>query len=765
MLRFSILPCAIPCLFILLIISSVALASPDFKISLNYLFRKPEIRLNVTCLAETAPSLVWAQLRDESGRQTFIETRIDLTDGLKSASLEWSPKGLAPGRYMALIWDSGKREILKAAYTTIPVTPKWVGNKIGAYTDNWVPKPWTPLKLDSTSPLAISCWGRKYSMNPSGFSSVESQGEEILASPMVWKASVAGKMVDWKSESVTVLSQAKGVVTFTSSQTADGLRLSCNGRIEFDGFVKLEFQLKSTGAPVSIENLTVDIPYRKSSATLMHYFPKVPVWYGGIGIQGINAGTVPIKDWSSVFIPHVWIGDEDRGMQWLCESDQWWNPSNDDRAIELLPQANATTLRLNLIGKTTLVDKPRDYVFGFEASPIKPLPTDRYNWHYTHVGGCSDILKNADRMKELGVRAVDTLTWTEMWASPRPSTQENVDMLQKTAAIAHSNNMKMMIYYAFLLSDASPEFASFNEECRIIDKNAYMCPGFMNDKSYAVCQNSVWADSMIAGMNDTLNEFNLDGVYSDSMTCIGECSNQLHGCGYTGEDGTVHSTIEIYSVREFMKRIYHLFELREQKTGKPMMFIGHTSANILLPTLGFCSAYLDTEHLTGQNRPFRIPLDVFRAEFMGSNFGVPAQTLSYYHLNNGRGLTHQEMLAISLLHDVETPWSYETMAPIWKIWDTFGMNDTKFLPYWKQWGWQAPEGVKVSAYTRINSNEMLVVAANMNEQEINGGLGLNKPIQSAVDAFTGKMVPVKDGKLTDTFPVWQVKFYSVKLAQ
>jgi len=764
MLRFSILPCAIPCLFMIFIISSVCLASPDFELKLSYLFRKPEIRLNATCLAEKAPNFVWAQLRDESGRQTFRETKIELADGVKSASIAWSPKGLAPARYMALIWDSGKREILKATYITVPVTPNWVDNKIGAYTDSWVPKPWTPLKL-TASPLQVSCWGRKYSFGPSGITSVQSQGEEILASPMVWKASVAGRTIDWKPESTTVLSKADGVITFTSSQIADGLKLTCKGRVEFDGLVKLDFQLKSTGAPVSIDSLILDIPYRKESATLWHYFPKVPVWYGGTTIDGINAGSVPKKDWSSVFIPHVWIGDEDRGMQWLCESDQYWKPADDAKAIELLPQSSATTLRLNLIGKTTLVDKPRNYTFGFEASPIKPLPADRHAWHYTHVGGCPDIVRDANRMEELGVKAVDTLTWTEMWAHPRPATQENVDLLHKASTLAHEKKMRMMIYYAFLLSDASPEFAAFNEECRIIDKNAYVCPGFMNDKSYAVCQNSVWADAMLAGMEQTINEFNLDGVYSDSMTCIGECSNQLHGCGYVGEDGKVHSTVEIFAVREFMKRVYRLFELREKKTGKQMMFIGHTSANILLPTLGFCTAYLDTEHLTVQNRPFRIPLNVFRAEFMGSNFGVPAQSLSYYNLNGGKGLNQQEMMAISLLHDTETPWNLEAMAPVWKIWDAFGMEDTKFLPYWKEWGWNAPDGVKVSAYSKPNSNEILVVAANLTEQEITGNLGLNRPIQSAVDAFTGKSVTVKDGKLVDTFPVWQVKIYRMKTVQ
>jgi len=209
------------------------------------------------------------------------------------------------------------------------------------------------------------------------------------------------------------------------------------------------------------------------------------------------------------------------------------------------------------------------------------------------------------------------------------------------------------------------------------------------------------------------------------------------------------------------------------KTGREMMFVGHTSANIMLPALGFCSAYLDTEHLTPLPRPCRIPLDAFRAEFMGRNFGIPSQTMSYYSFNGGKGLTDQEMIAISLLHDTETPWAIKDanntwvfpMSPIWKVWDSFGMQSTQFLPYWEAWGWRAPDGVKVSAYSKPSEDEMLVVAANMSEQEVRGDLSLNKAIESATDAFTGNPATLHNGVIADTFPVWQAKMYRVRLAQ
>ncbi|MHB9036629.1 MAG: glycoside hydrolase domain-containing protein [Armatimonadota bacterium] len=650
-------------------------------------------------------------------------------------------------------------------------TNDWVGNQIGVTDDNWVPQPWTALQLGSSNPVRVSCWGRDYTFNASGLASVQSQGAELLTSSMVWDVHVWKSVsdpnhhVNWTPESTSITRQASGAVEFTSSQLGDesGLRLICNGRIEFDGFVKLAFRLESPNT-VTVKRVAVDVPFNSAHATLMHYFPKVPVWYGGVGIDGINAGSVPAAGWSSVFLPHVWLGDEDRGLQWLCESDAGWKPADPATAIQVLPNGGTTTLRLNLIGTSTTLtsSSPRQYTFAFEASPVKPMPADRYTWHYTHVGGCSDVLSKADLLHDYGVNGVSTHTWTEWLGYPMTSIPRNIPVLQWATTAAHDRNMDMMVLQTFLMSDATPEYPAFNEECRIVDDYAYWCPGYVNDTVYAVCQNSVWSDFMIKGIDTTLRDFNLDGVYSDSMTCIGDCVNRLHGCGYVGDDGQVYPTVEIFAMRDFTKRLYRILEQQGTARGKRLKFVGHTSANIMLPALGFCDRYLDTEHLVNMTRPFRIPLDVFRAEYMGRNFGIPAQTLSYYS-STGKGLTVQEMLAISLLHDTELPWNYDFMSPIWKAWDSFGMSNVQFLPYWKAWGWQAPSGVQVSAYSKPSGSEMLVVAANLSEVQTQGTLGFNRPVISAKDIFTSNAVVVQNGMIAETFPVWQTRMYHVQL--
>jgi len=350
--------------------------------------------------------------------------------------------------------------------------------------------------------------------------------------------------------------------------------------------------------------------------------------------------------------------------------------------------------------------------------------------------------------------------WTEWLGYPRPAYEFNAKNLRSLVKACHQRNIKILPYHAPLLSNKAPEYATVFPECRIVYKNAFQCGGYDKDTVYTVCPRSIWADFEVDGIAKLLRDFDLDGIYSDSLTCCGDCANPLHGCGHIGEDGKVHSTVPIFAVRHFMKRIRRVMEQVGEDKGKKMMLVGHTSANVTLPTLGFCDAYLDMEHLTGKPRPFRLPLDVFRAEFMGHNFGIPAQSLSYGW--NGKGLTVQECLAISLLHDVEEPWAHDVMPTVWKAWDDFGVKKAEFLPYWKAWGWQAPEGVKVSAYLKPDG-QMLVVAANLNEKEIRGTLRLKAPVKTAIEAFSGSAVTVEDGAITDTFPVWKAKMYRLQL--
>jgi len=906
---------------------------------------------------------------------------------------QWDFGDLAPGTYSLTAAQQGRADCTTTVPWERPEEPAWLGSTAGKFDDDTVLKPWLPLRVASRSPLSIGCWGRLMSFaGASGglLSSAIAADQELLAAPMEWVAVVDGRPVRWVDRRVRVTRQARGAIEFASTLAGDGLRIEGHGRMEFDGFIRLDFRVSSPDRPRTLDRLELRVPFRKGVARLLHHFPKPSVWVK-VDMSRFNARAVPPEGWRSPFLYHVWVGDEERGLQWLTESDQYWRPAEADRAIELIPSAEQTTLTLNLIGKPTRVDADGalPYSFAFQASPVKSTPRDYREWRYSQVGGygmerapyrrvavdqrisypaqglfdpakgtvevtviphfdstakgelnrnlfklawpndtapepaagvwfywnqddhgmrvvvrqsgqyrviygapcawkpgeahtvaftwaqggagviyvdgerlaevpagsCLDAATDLSRAvvslgdgdsdftvrqlrisseplpaEQLGVggaalrplastllldrfdaiekadgQRVTTPTrsasgaggvlgagvteadggldlsggrqkgtlldslrdqglrtigfhegWTEWQGFPRTS---QTDELRSLIAGSHKAGLRLILYHSWQLSDTAPEYPLYLSECEVIAPDRFIYTREHKQRDYPTCARSAWADFLADGIQKLFAEFGPDGIYSDGLAYPTECANTLHGCGYVGEDGQVHPTFSLFAMRDAVKRFAKILE----DQGKPTLFVCHTSGSITLPTLSFCDAYLDGEHLTGQPRPFRIPLDAFRAEFMGHNFGLPAYFLVY---DWNQGMTTQEGLAISLLHDTEVPWSFDAMAPIWNLWSRFGVSEARFLPYWKsaEWLQSAPEGVKVSAYLKPDGN-VLVVAANLSEEPVRGELRLRGSLSDVSDALSTRPVGAEGGAIVDDFPVWTARLYLARLHQ
>ena len=78
----------------------------------------------------------------------------------------------------------------------------------------------------------------------------------------------------------------------------------------------------------------------------------------------------------------------------------------------------------------------------------------------------------------------------------------------------------------------------------------------------------------------------------------------------------------------------------------------HQSTCCLMPTLEFADSYWDGEQFEGgqltTNDIQQLPLAAFRAEFMGRNYGVPAEFLVY---ERPPQWTFDHALAFTMLHD------------------------------------------------------------------------------------------------------------------
>ena len=57
---------------------------------------------------------------------------------------------------------------------------------------------------------------------------------------------------------------------------------------------------------------------------------------------------MPQEGWQSAFMPQVWVGNDDLGLAWIAESDEWWRP-HDGQMVEVLPHGATTLMRCNII--------------------------------------------------------------------------------------------------------------------------------------------------------------------------------------------------------------------------------------------------------------------------------------------------------------------------------------------------------------------------------------------------------------------------------
>jgi hypothetical protein len=194
----------------------------------------------------------------------------------------------------------------------------------------------------------------------------------------------------------------------------------------------------------------------------------------------------------------------------------------------------------------------------------------------------------------------------------------------------------------------------------------------------------------------------------------------------------------------------------------------HNSSYVGTADMAFADSYWDGEQLSWDEKSEvntqastdllrNFPLDSFRAEFMGRNYGIPSELLEYdpSKLN--------AMMGISMLHDVlvrptnEIELTY--ISPIWKAMSEFGVNAAQWHPYWEsqQFVTETPAQVKLSFYSRADKKgiRFLLIATNFSKDSVDANIhfayGATHLIRVAVDALTHE--PLSTTQHTITIPL------------
>lgn len=693
-----------------------------------------------------------------SQREQFVRTRIDdfgQPSG-RTVVLDLAQVPVGTAELQAVLVDRWGRECVTHLIQSAdpPDKPDWWGSCAGL--DPGVPAAWTPLACDSQTDgaVAVSCTGRTYRFAPGSLlESVTAAGSRLLHAPVRLTGVAGGRDVRFAAETIDEAASAPDEVVLEQRLTAANLDLRVQAHVEFDGMIRFDVEVAAADA-VDLDSLSIEIPVRAEHAGYLYHFP-------GAWGTARNAGALPDSAVRMGFRPYVWLGDEDRGLAWFGESDRDWHVAPGTPATEIVRDGDRVVLTLHLVsaplrlapesqrprawdtapelanavirdaavtGERGERYQPLRYAFGLQATPVRTNEQTAWDYRCLHVRPAPPAFTEGmtlapaflDRCVQAGVRTlVLHQFWTDIEAHTIPSDR---DRLLEWVAACHERGLGILLYYGFLISTAAPEWQDFGAGC--LTTPAYGYPLFRDppqpdQSAWVVCLNSAWQDFVADAIAGAMDEFGIDGVYLDGTEFPAGCINTLHGCGSTRPDGSIAKSYPIFGVRSAMRRIHAAVTSRKPE-GQVNV---HNSTCMVMPTLGFGTSYWDGEQFQDvrgiDNAATQLPLDAFRAEFMGRQWGVPAEFLCY-----GQGFTFEQAWAVTLIHDVPVrPMSQvgledlEVASRIWRIMDDFGRGEAEFVPYWSNVEYVRADsaGIHVSLY-RHPANGVLAVVSNLSRE-------------------------------------------------
>ena len=605
--------------------------------------------------------------------------------------------------------------------------------------------PWTPVEAETAEGVvSLKVWGREYRFERSPLpTGIRTAGEEILSSPVRLAGKVDGRPISWSSGGASLLKLTGSEAVVIGWAEDESLILNAVSKLEFDGMMRIDVALVGKrGASPSIESLWLEIPLKADRSTLYHYWP-------GRWGSAENSGAVPQAGLKLPFKPFVWLGWEEGGLSWFAESDKGWRPADPGGAIEILRDEGQTILRLRILDSPP-TSLPFTVTFGLQATPVKPIPRESYDWRICH-GAYYGMVEDGwlDRVAELGVK---TLVFHESWTPVQNYwiTDREAE-LRKLISECHRRGIRLLLYFGYELSTLAPEWGELSEEVLVKSVQGGLAGGYQRrppQRDFVVCYNSVWGERLVEGIAEALDRYGFDGVYLDGTIEPWGCANERHGCGYRAADGSLRVTYPIFAVRRVMRRLYELIHPRGG------LINAHQSTCCLTPTLAFCHSYWDGEQFGGgelAGDPLKkLPLESFRAEFMGWNFGVPSEFLVY---ERPPEWTYERALSFTLLHGVlvrpyvRSP-KLELISKIWRAMSDFGAGEAEWRPYWRNGDLveARPDPVRVSLY--LKEGRALLVVSNLSTEEVRGEIELKLRLRAGIafDALTGERIDVEEGR-------------------
>ena len=558
---------------------------------------------------------------------------------------------------------------------------EWIGFERRLAARHAVPKPWRAIEVGDDK---VGTLTQEYTLGGDGLpTSVRAGGTELLARAIrlqfaTTKSSFAPEgSTDWREKH-------DDIVHFRQSYRATDASATLDGRVEFDGMMRYDLTVRPESADTRLTALVLEMPIREDVARLKFPYRSV---YQKWDVMDLPAEVS--EAYADAFMPHIWVGDDTRGLAWFAESDEHYEVAQNGRVVELTrDQDGATVLRINMVNVARPVRRPLTYTFGLQATPSRPMAVD--NWTAYRFASCistprKHVTCGYSTGNEYHVKAGVPYPAIDPERAKRYVRQTHRHPKMHAIVYATSNGM----------AGNAPEFRFFEQEWKnplACDTWTFASRGFYH---WGTCPTSEsLRDFFLWSTDRAIDEYGVDGLYYDYGTVF-RTDNPAADCGYT-RDGARRPTWPIFADREVRKRIYQLFMTKRGHA----TFVLHNYSKMVTPIATFMTLHLDGESYqrrTGgvgakltddYTRLLTIPR--VRAMF-GTQFGtVPCFLPKLATAREDYGTpwlkrATRTMIALLLPHGIPI-WGFYCDIPELNKYvaaqDRFGISGSRFVPYY-----------------------------------------------------------------------------------
>ena len=352
------------------------------------------------------------------------------------------------------------------------------------------------------------------------------------------------------------------------------LRYSLKYDLSIDGVILVGVANHATG-PCTLRWLRLSAGgVRQEVAKFLNWMPEQAVsqstQYQFRALQGNETGTILSGTW----IPWIWIGDQDAGLEittWEVNS-QTYNQvdstaRNDESAMFIVRQGKGQVQWENFLIRRTRVDADKGWnrsgSFALAVTPSKKVDPYYSLIKGAHLGPHQHVthfeLPGEEEVRTLAQNGYNLVVGMANWRSGE-YVPLNEAPLKQTIALCHKYGIKIIPYITLVdLAHSTDTFRRLGEQWAIEpatefihhlrpgDLNAEL--GFRNDpeeETTLMCPGAEgWRTHWKHQIDRVLQNYDFDGIYFDFWYGRMVCENSRHGCGGRFRRGTVLGSREM----------------------------------------------------------------------------------------------------------------------------------------------------------------------------------------------------------------------------